>query len=156
MVSSVGSYRAQPVEKETEHSWRKAYRWQCGTREKDAYLLKGFLDMSRQKGVHPRSPHRDIFRLSNDPEQGFNQVGPEWHNDGSFCREVFSHVAYHIIKAPSGHGDTCFAHLGAAYDTLPSAEQERYRRCASVNSNGGAVHPLVFDHPISGYQCWSR
>ena len=25
-------------------------------------------------------------------------------NDGSFCREVFSHVVYHIIKAPDGAG----------------------------------------------------
>ena len=39
-------------------------------------------------GVHPEAPCRDIFRLSNDPDHGFNSVGPEWHNDGSFCREV--------------------------------------------------------------------
>jgi len=39
-------------------------------------------------GVHPEAPCRDIFRLSNDPNHGFNSVGPEWHNDGSFCREV--------------------------------------------------------------------
>eukprot|EP00961_Rhodomonas_salina_P251051 3394045-Rhodomonas_salina.2 len=38
-------------------------------------------------GVHPEAPCRDIFRLSNDPDHGFNEVGPEWHNDGSFCRE---------------------------------------------------------------------
>ena len=39
-------------------------------------------------GVHPESPCRDVFRLSNDPQRGFNSVGTEWHNDGSFCREV--------------------------------------------------------------------
>lgn len=33
-------------------------------------------------GVHPEAPCRDIFRLSNDPDHGFNSVGPEWHNDG--------------------------------------------------------------------------
>ena len=32
-------------------------------------------------------------------------------NDGSFCREVFGHVVYHIVKAPDGAGDTEFAHL---------------------------------------------
>jgi len=101
-------------------------------------------------GVHPKSPGRDVFRLSNDPAQGFNSVGPEWHNDGSFCREVFGHVVYHIVKAPSGPGDTCFAHLGAAHDLVPVGRLEQLRRCASVNSNGGVVHPLVHRHHISG------
>ena len=39
-------------------------------------------------GVHPEAPCRDVFRLSNDPQHGFNSVGTEWHNDGSFCREA--------------------------------------------------------------------
>lgn len=101
-------------------------------------------------GVHPESPCRDVFRLSNDPDHGFNSVGPEWHNDGSFCREVFGHVIYHIIKAPQGAGDTRFAHLGAAFDKLPAAVAARLKRCASVNSNGGAVHPIAHTHPVSG------
>ena len=79
-----------------------------------------------------------------------DQVGPEWHNDGSFCRNVFGHVVYHIIKAPEGPGNTQFAHLGKAFDLLPPDKQQHCRQCASVNSNGGVVHPLVHDHPISG------
>jgi len=101
-------------------------------------------------GVHPEAPNRDVFRLSNDPDRGFNSVGPEWHNDGSFCREVFGHVVYHIVKAPHGAGDTRFAHLGRAVDRVPPKVLARLRRCVSVNSNGGAVHPLVHKHPISG------
>ena len=66
-------------------------------------------------GVHPESPCRDVFRLSNDPKHGFNSVGTEWHNDGSFCRDVFGHVVYHIVKAPDGPGDTVFAHLVGRY-----------------------------------------
>ena len=101
-------------------------------------------------GVHPKAPCRDVFRLSNDPDQGFNSVGPEWHCDGAFCRDVFSHVVYHIVKAPEGPGDTRFAHLGQAHDALPARVQARLARCASVNSNGGAVHPLAAPHPRSG------
>ena len=101
-------------------------------------------------GVHPESPCRDVFRLSNDPDHGFNSVGPEWHNDGSFCRDVFGHVVYHIVKAPDGAGDTQFAHLGNAFDQLSGAVQDRLKRCASVNSNGGAVHSLAKAHPVSG------
>eukprot|EP00811_Abedinium_folium_P036446 NODE_9153_length_1443_cov_8.945289.p1 GENE.NODE_9153_length_1443_cov_8.945289~~NODE_9153_length_1443_cov_8.945289.p1 ORF type:complete len:370 (-),score=97.75 NODE_9153_length_1443_cov_8.945289:255-1364(-) len=100
-------------------------------------------------GVHPEAPCRDVFRLSNDPQHGFSGVGPEWHNDGSFCRSTFGHVVYHIIAAPDGEGNTCFAHLGQAYDALPPEVQRRWRRCASVNSNTGVVHPLVHEHPLS-------
>ena len=65
--------------------------------------------------------------------------------------QVFGHVVYHIIKAPSGAGDTRFAHLGIAYDKLPNAGvQARLRRCVSVNSNGGAVHPVASAHALSG------
>lgn len=101
-------------------------------------------------GVHPEAPCVDIFRLSNDPDHGFNSVGPEWHNDGSFCREVFGHVVYHIVKAPEGAGDTRFAHLAKAYEQMSAPVQARLRRCASVNSNGGAVHPMAAPHPVSG------
>lgn len=101
-------------------------------------------------GNHPECPNRDIFRLSNNPDHGFNEVGPEWHNDGSFEREVFGYVVYHIIKAPEGPGNTAFAHLGRAFDALAPELQERYRKCASINSNGGVVHPLVHEHYISG------
>jgi len=99
---------------------------------------------------HEQCPNRDIFRLSNNTKHGLNEVGPEWHNDGSFVRDVFGHVVYHIIKAPAGPGNTSFAHLGKAYDLLPQELQQRYERVASVNSNRGAVHPLVHAHHISG------
>eukprot|EP00928_Gymnodinium_smaydae_P090950 TRINITY_DN7465_c0_g2_i1.p1 TRINITY_DN7465_c0_g2~~TRINITY_DN7465_c0_g2_i1.p1 ORF type:complete len:370 (+),score=58.73 TRINITY_DN7465_c0_g2_i1:120-1229(+) len=101
-------------------------------------------------GNHAECPNRDIFRLSNDTRHGFNEVGPEWHNDGSFERNVFGHVVYHIIKAPQGPGNTAFAHLGKAYDSLTPERRQRYAACASVNSNSGVVHPLVHNHPISG------
>ena len=73
--------------------------------------------------MHPEAPCRDVFRLSNDERHGFNHVGPEWHNDGSFCTQVFSHVVYHIVKAPAGEGNTEFAHLGKAHDALPPTLQ---------------------------------
>jgi len=77
-------------------------------------------------------------------------VGPEWHNDGSFGRDVFGHVVYHIVKTPdTGRGNTALTHLGVAFDRLTSAVRRRMQQCVSVNSNGGAIHPLVFRHPVS-------
>jgi len=51
---------------------------------------------------HPASPHRDIFRVSNDRSEGCTGVGRTgWHIDGSFQEAPFSHSIYHIIETPS-------------------------------------------------------
>ena len=106
-------------------------------------------------GVHPATPgqNRDIFRLSNDPKIGIPGVGPQWHNDGSFIPETFSHSGYHIIRPAERGGGTSFAHQGAAFATLPEETKQYWRRLASVNSSSGVVHPLVHQHPLTGREC---
>lgn len=108
--------------------------------------------MHSTHGVHPATPgqNRDIFRLSNDRNHGILGVGPQWHNDGSFESNPFSHVAMHSIRAPEKGAGTYFAHLGAAYDELPPEKQEYWERLTSVNSNSGVLHPLVSKHPLTG------
>lgn len=127
-----------------------AGKYLTGDQQCELSLAFGKGALHSTHGNHEECPNRDIFRLSNNPKHGFNEVGPEWHNDGSFMREVFGHVVYHIIKAPVGPGNTAFAHLGKAYDLLPPELQARYTNCASVNSNSGVVHPVVHDHHLSG------
>jgi len=109
----------------------------------------GGREMHSTHGVHPRAPNRHIFRLSNDRDVGILGVGPQWHNDGSFERGVFSHVGYHIVRVPEKGGGTIFAHQGAAFDLLPPETAERWQRYVSVNSNSGVLHPMVHEHPIS-------
>lgn len=103
-------------------------------------------------GVHPATPNgnRHIFRLSNDRRYGIQGVGPQWHNDGSFNSDTFSHAGYHIVRPAEKGGGTYFAHQGAAFDALPMERQSFWRRLASVNSASGVVHPAVHVHPISG------
>ncbi|PJK30170.1 taurine dioxygenase [Minwuia thermotolerans] len=102
-------------------------------------------------GVHPATPggNRHIFRLSNDQRHGIPGVGPQWHNDGSFVPDTFSHAGYHIIRPAEKGGGTSFAHQGAAYDALPDETKAFWSRLSSVNSASGVVHPLVHVHPIS-------
>ena len=103
-------------------------------------------------GVHPATPggNRHIFRLSNDRRHGIPGVGPQWHNDGSFNTDTFSHAGYHIVRPAEKGGGTYFAHQGAAFDALPAERQEFWSRLSSVNSASGVVHPAVHEHPISG------
>lgn len=102
-------------------------------------------------GVHPATPdgNRHIFRLSNDPQHGILGVGPQWHNDGSFNTDTFSHSGYHIIRPAEKGGGTHFAHQGAAYNALSDIKKEYWERLSSVNSSSGVVHPLVHRHPLT-------
>jgi taurine dioxygenase len=108
-------------------------------------------EMHSTHGVHPATPggNHHIFRLSNDQRHGILGVGPQWHNDGSFCAGPFSHVAYHIIRPAEKGGGTHFCHQGAAFDALPLERQEFWSRLTSVNSNGGVAHPAVHLHPVT-------
>lgn len=55
---------------------------------------------------HPRSPHLDVFRVSNDRREGCTGVGRTgWHIDGSFQPAPFGYSLYHIISVPE-KGDT--------------------------------------------------
>lgn len=106
-------------------------------------------------GVHPATPggNRHIFRLSNDRRHGIPGVGPQWHNDGSFLAETFSHSGYHIVRPAEHGGGTHFAHQAGAFDALSADLQQFWSRLSSVNSNSGVVHPLIHSHPISGRKC---
>ena len=46
---------------------------------------------------HPRSPHPDIFRVSNDENEGCTQVGRTgWHIDGTFQQMPFKYQTMHF------------------------------------------------------------
>ena len=115
----------------------------------------GGKELHSTHGVHPATPdaNRHIFRLSNDRQHGIPGVGPQWHNDGSFNTDTFSHAGYHIIRPADKGGGTYFAHQGAAYDELSPERQEFWGRLSSVNATSGAVHPMVHTHPLSGRKC---
>ncbi|NCF44923.1 MAG: taurine dioxygenase [Proteobacteria bacterium] len=102
--------------------------------------------------VHPATPHGNphVFRLSNDSREGILGVGPQWHNDGSFNADTFSHAGYHMVRAPERGGGTLFAHQGVAFAALAPQQQRYWRRLSSVNATSGIVHPLVHRHPRSG------
>lgn len=115
----------------------------------------GGRELHSTHGVHPQTPggNRHIFRLSNDDRHGIPDVGPQWHNDGSFLPATFSHSGYHIVRPAEHGGGTHFAHQGLAFSALSADTQERWGRLSSVNSASGTVHPLVHRHPVSGDRC---
>jgi taurine dioxygenase len=124
------------------------------TREEQVRVsaLFGGKEIHSTHGVHPQAPNQHIFRLSNDERFGILGVGPQWHNDGSFLEAPFSHVGYYSVKAPASGGETYFASTALPWTQdfgLTAAEKERWSRFASVNSNGGVIHPVVYQHRLT-------
>jgi alpha-ketoglutarate-dependent taurine dioxygenase len=55
---------------------------------------------------HPKSPHPDVFRVSNDGSEGCRGVGRTgWHIDGSFQPAPFAYSLYYMAHIPR-KGDT--------------------------------------------------
>ena len=86
----------------------------------------GGQELHSTHSVHPATPavNPHIFRLSNDPSEGILGVGPQWHNDGSFLPQTFSHAGYHMVRAAEQGGGTYFSHQAAAYEALQPGQQE--------------------------------
>ncbi len=94
-----------------------------------------------------------------------------WHTDMSYNPEPPSASALYALEVPQSGGDTGFANMYLAYDTLPEALRRKVegrvcRHDASRNSAGelrrgstevtdprqapGADHPIVRTHPVTG------
>ena len=141
--------------------------------------------------IHPSLAHRAsgnaaIYRVSNVDEQG-ELIPPTdtgwqylnqswlWHTDSSF-REVPSKGSIlHGIETTTEGGNTLFANMYAAYETLSDAMKSRIEGlrvvhdhdfilslspALSAKKNKGTydhlppvVHPLVQVHPVTGKRC---
>ena len=98
---------------------------------------------------HPRSPHPDVFRVSNDDAEGCTQVGRSgWHIDGSFQAKPFKVQTMHFHSVVEG-GATLFSPLSEVIGALPPQTRAEWEELSFVGS-GEMVHPLIYAHPQSG------
>ena len=69
-------------------------------------ISKWFGELESTFYKHPKSPHPDVFRVSNDESEGCTGVGRTgWHIDGSFQPAPFAYSLYHMYHVPK-KGDT--------------------------------------------------
>ncbi|BET01910.1 Taurine catabolism dioxygenase TauD, TfdA family [Nesidiocoris tenuis] len=99
---------------------------------------------------HPKSPHPDVFRVSNDEEEGCTGVGRTgWHIDGSFQPAPFAYSLYHMVAVPK-KGATAFAPLSKIVEGLPQAKREEWDRLWMMSDRRtGPIHPLIYRHPVT-------
>lgn len=117
-----------------------------GARQVEISKLFGEIQSTFYK--HPRSPHPDIFRVSNNEQEGCTQVGRSgWHVDGTFQMRPFAYQTMYFESVADG-GDTLFVPLNELYESLPVATRETLDRLWMVTGRREApIHPLVYDHP---------
>lgn len=97
---------------------------------------------------HPRSPHPDIFRVSNDEKEGCTNVGRTgWHIDGTFQSRPFKYQTMFFQSVCTG-GETWFVPLGDFYELQDEATKARWDKLWMLT--GDLAHPLVYKHAIRG------
>lgn len=124
--------------------------------------------------LHPAWPrlvdgHPEIMELYTD-ENSQRIAGEDWHSDVTCDREPPLGTILRMIEVPPVGGDTLFANMHAAFESLSSSMQtflegltalhdgeNAYRgRYADASEQGKtypqAEHPVVRTHPVSGRQ----
>lgn len=119
-----------------------------GTRQVQISQQFGVVESTFYK--HPRSPHPDIFRVSNDSTQGCTNVGTGgWHLDGTFMQRPFKYQMMHFHSVCEG-GDTWFVPLKEFYEMQDEETKGRWDRLWFMPGSDTYNHPLVCRHPIRG------
>lgn len=99
---------------------------------------------------HPRSPHPDIFRVSNDEREGCTGVGRTgWHIDGTFQPMPFKYQTMHMHSICES-GETWFVPLKEFYEMQDEATRARWDKLWMVTGRGQMAHPMVYKHPTRG------
>jgi len=136
-------------------------------------------DFGRRFGplhVHPNAPvvfkeHPEILVIKAD-EKSKRVAGEEWHSDVSCDAEPpMGSILYLTEVPPEGGGDTLFANMYRAYETLSepvkamlqgltalhdSTKAHYYRVKATDREEmkfPNAEHPIVRTHPVTGRKC---
>lgn len=93
--------------------------------------------------------HPEIFRLANNTEDGYENVGMYWHSDGTFRADPTPISIFHLLAVPETGGDTWFSNLRKTWESLPDDIKVRIKDLKTVHGNH-VIHPLVNHHPVTG------
>ena len=141
------------------------------------------IDFSQQFGTLERHTLRNqgadtfplvhvVSNLDADGKPRGSMNSTQWHTDKSFRPQPSMATILHAITLPPTGGDTCFADMYSAYETLPETEKAELDNMRVVHSwelsreNIGrpmseeekrdapnTSHPLVRTHPDTGRKC---
>jgi taurine dioxygenase len=114
---------------------------------------------------HPEIVVLDSRNTKKGADGKFVPIGArDWHTDHAHQERPPNYTALYAVKLPSSGGDTSFANMQAAFESLPSSQQDdllrlnvitkiddRYSTAEDQQKNRDArKHPLVRTHPVTG------
>ena len=128
-------------------------------------------------GKEKARPHPEIIVVSNVMENGvpigvLRDAEVVWHSDNSYRERPLSYSALYALEVPPSGGDTGFANMYLALETLPPDVKARIagatlKHDMTYNSAGdlregfapvadarhapGPSHPIIRTHPETGY-----
>jgi taurine dioxygenase len=146
------------------------FRNQNITAEEQLALGKHFGPLEKHVYVKGRDNYPEIVRIVKKPNEK-NQWGENWHSDVSYNVKPTKAVILRSIKIPPVGGDTMFANMELAWETLDKNIKEKIKNKQALHSSlGGAFftdeyeamesngnhkeysnqHPIVRTHPETG------
>jgi taurine dioxygenase len=145
------------------------------TRERHLELAQLFGPLQRIPHIFSVDGYPDVQIVRREPGESRRYVGEGFHADSTFLRTPPTTVTMHCIEAPEVGGDTAFANLQLAYDTLSPAMKNLLGELRAVHSaarlfgsqatdtknvmmknmdtaegDAEVTHPVVRTHPGSG------
>ena len=146
------------------------FRNQKITPEEQLSLAKCFGPLETHAYVKGLDKYPEIVRIIKDPNEK-NQWGENWHSDVSYNVKPTKAVILKSIKIPPVGGDTMFANMELALETLDESIKQKIEGRKAIHSSlGGAFfvdqyeamesngnfaeysneHPIVRTHPETG------
>jgi taurine dioxygenase len=151
------------------------FRDQELTPESQVRFAARFGPVGRYPFAEPIEGHPDVIAVVKEADQTTN-FGGMWHSDTAYLERPPLGSALYALEVPAVGGDTLFANMYLAYDTLSAGMKTLLDGLAAVNSagkGGGAVrgphlasgvmtgrdldkmtleaaHPVVRTHPATG------
>lgn len=148
------------------------FRDQSLTEEQHINFAEHFSTIDVNKFFTPVATHPQIAQVLKEADQELN-VGGGWHTDHSYDQIPARGSILVARDLPDSGGETRFLSVGAAYDTLSDGLKKTLEglqahhsnehvfgkgagyddsdeRFSNPESTGGAVHPVVATHPVTG------
>ena len=146
------------------------FRNQNITEEEQLKLASHFGPIERHAYVKGLDEYPEIVRIIKKPNEK-NQWGENWHSDVSYNVKPTKAVILKSIKIPPVGGDTMFANMELAWETLDQKIKDKIKDKKALHSSLGSeffvdnyegmegngnhdeysnVHPVVRTHPETG------
>tara|TARA_B100000401_G_scaffold64459_1_gene38329 strand:+ start:794 stop:1624 length:831 start_codon:yes stop_codon:yes gene_type:complete len=146
------------------------FRDQDISSEEQINLAKHFGPLEKHVYVKGREEYPEILRIIKEPNEK-HQWGETWHTDVSYNPKPTKVIILRSLKIPPVGGDTMFANMEVAYETLDDELKDKIKGKKAVHSSLGAAafvdaykamegngnldeysnsHPVVRTHPETG------